>query len=420
MEETARRRFVFDACLGRGGFGEVYRAKMASPGGLESTVAVKVLRSELSDADAIRRLRDEGRLLARLNHPTILKVYDLVFLEGRVAMVAEFVDGADLGALTPNLPVRAQLQVIGGVAAALHAAWSTPGLDGAPLQLVHRDIKPTNIRVGRHGEIKLLDFGIAHFQGEDREAKTASDVIVGSLPYMAPERFLERRVRSASDVFALGCSLYEGLVGERFFAEGQLRRMGALALDDALFDAHVADRLALVPDSVPEPVAALLVELLAHDADARVSAQALASRCEQLAEDMGGVPLRRWCRERAWTEAPAASGPLVGRTILEGTLASMPNVGRLAGPTGRPSVHRAAVETLDPTVEPGFVPPPPRPSPPPLPPDPPRPAPRGSAGSKASRAAFAVAGCGGLGLAIGVLVSAIIVVAAVAVFLSGF
>src|SRR5690606_17230382 len=127
-----------------------------------SLAAVKVLRRDLSvDGDAVRRLRDEGRLLARLDHPTILRAFDLVRLDGRLALVTELVEGADLAELLradPPLPARALVEVIGRVAAALDAAHATPGPDGRPLALVHRDVKPTNVRVGRFGEVKLLDF----------------------------------------------------------------------------------------------------------------------------------------------------------------------------------------------------------------------------------------------------------------------
>src|SRR5262245_20441229 len=82
-------------CLGRGGFGEVYKGVWNRPGGVEVDVAIKVLRADLEpESQGIQRLRDEGRLLGRLTHPTILRVYDLVFLQGRAALVSEYVPGA--------------------------------------------------------------------------------------------------------------------------------------------------------------------------------------------------------------------------------------------------------------------------------------------------------------------------------------
>ncbi len=96
QDYVSQRSFRIETCLGRGGFGEVYKAVEEKDGGLESEVALKVLRSGLDPAgQAVHRLRDEARLLARLNHPTILKVFDLVVLNDRVSLVAEYVEGQD-------------------------------------------------------------------------------------------------------------------------------------------------------------------------------------------------------------------------------------------------------------------------------------------------------------------------------------
>ena len=94
---SERRTFQIHACLGRGGFGEVYRATMESAGGVTSEVAIKVLRADINPgSDSVKRLRDEGRLLGKLSHPSIVKVHDLVVLDGRVSLVTEYIDGQDL------------------------------------------------------------------------------------------------------------------------------------------------------------------------------------------------------------------------------------------------------------------------------------------------------------------------------------
>ncbi len=331
MEDPDRRQFVIGACLGRGGFGEVYRATMRSPGGLQTEVALKVLRSDLRlEADAVPRLRDEGRLLARIQHPVAVRAYDLTRLDGRLGLVTELVEGADLASAVtwPDRPgPRALLQVIGPVASALASAWEA--LDGErPLRIVHRDIKPTNIRIGRHGEVKLLDFGIASFTAGDRHAKTASDVVVGSLPYMAPERFLEGgRADAPADVFGLGCCLFEGLLaGERFHPDGKLRTLSSLALDELSWDVHAHDRIARLAGQ-PPPVVELVEQCLAWDPAGRPTAAMLATACEALADQLPGPSLRRWCREREWSDAPPVQGSLEGRTLVEDPL---------GGPQGAP------------------------------------------------------------------------------------
>jgi len=326
MSEANTRTFTITSCLGRGGFGEVYRATMSGAGGLDADVAVKVLRRDIDPAgQAVQRLRDEGKLLARLHHPTILKVHDLVILEGRVSLVTEFVDGDDLtDCLVGNEPIspRALLEVIGQVASALAAAWHTP-LEGASersLQLVHRDIKPSNIRVGRHGEVKLLDFGIARTDSVEREARTSTNMMVGSPPYMAPERFLDGVIRPGSDVFSLGAALFEGLVHERLHLDWPIPMLASLAIDRDHYEEHVVARLALLPDTLPPALADLLCDMLAYVPEDRPTARQLASRCEALADQMQGKTLARWCRDRVWNEASSERGELEGRTISEGSM----------------------------------------------------------------------------------------------------
>jgi hypothetical protein len=300
---SARRTFSLLVCLGRGGFGEVYLAQMTTGAG-PTRVAVKVLHG--AHGQSLRRLRDEARALARLEHPAILQVHDLVELEGgRVALVTEYVEGEDLAACT--LGLRALLEVLAQVAWALDAAWNSP------LKLVHRDIKPSNIRISRHGAVKLLDFGIARAQALTREARTGADVLLGSPPYMAPERFLEQDPTPASDVFSLGCILLEALTGQRVF-DLPMTGLAVLAVDPERYRAHLEHQLSLIPQGSPEPVLSLIRELLQHDPTQRPSARALAERLESL--PLEGPTLAQYCRGRAWT---SPMPDLSRRTLTEAT-----------------------------------------------------------------------------------------------------
>ena len=122
------RRFRMQGCLGRGGHGEVYRATMSRDGGVVTEVAVKVLAADVDpNSDPVSRLKDEGRLLGALNHPVILKVFDLVVLSGRAALVTEYIEGQDLhrciyepdaSGRVPILPPRALVEIIGHLFAA--------------------------------------------------------------------------------------------------------------------------------------------------------------------------------------------------------------------------------------------------------------------------------------------------------------
>ena len=296
---------------------------MASTTGLNAEVAVKILRRDLSpQSQAVQRLRDEGKMLAALDHPTILRVHDLTVLDGRVALVTEFVDGEDLGQCIQGsdpMTLRCLLEVVGSVASALDLAWNGPEDGPDPMRLVHRDIKPSNIRVSRHGAVKLLDFGIARSDVVEREAHTQTELMIGSPAYMAPERFLSPGAEPAADVFALGCTLYEGLVGQRLFADVPVLMMTGLAVDEDRFAALVGERFAKLPE-LPDGVLSFLKSLLAHEASERPTPEQVYRRCETLADEVGGRGLARWCRDRHWVSRTEQDGPLAGRTLTEGTL----------------------------------------------------------------------------------------------------
>jgi serine/threonine protein kinase len=302
MTDGSGRRFERVRALGSGGFGEVYLCRMRSPGGLEQQVAVKLLHQGLDPrSQAVERLRDEARLLASLRHPVVLAAHDLVELGGRVALVTEYIEGQDLSAcLDPadpgRMPTSTLLEVIEQTAGALEVAWRQ-------LEVVHRDVKPANIRIGEHGSVKLLDFGIARSTQVERDAHTSSQMLVGSLPYMGPERFrLGRRPEPASDVFSLGAILYEGAAGRSLLAGLELPEQIRLSLVQQEWEAFVRARLAAA-GALPGPLLELIEQMLAHDLERRPGAAEVAARCEAMAcRWPGHVPLRRWCRQRRWAE----------------------------------------------------------------------------------------------------------------------
>jgi serine/threonine protein kinase len=349
MSAGATRRFRVGPCLGRGGFGEVYRATMCTEGGLETEVALKVLRAEVADADAMARFRDEGRMLSRFQHPVVVRAHDWARLQGTTTLVTEYVDGVDASAVVGAIPLRPALEVVAAVASALDAAWSAPGPDGRPLRIVHRDLKPTNLRLGRHGHVKLLDFGIAVLGTDDRESHTRSALIVGSLPYMAPERFTDRVNTPPVDVYGLGCCLFELLTGRVVHPGSRLKDLTALSLDGAAFDEHVARQVAAMP--APDAVRELTARCLAHDPARRPTASALAAECGRLSAEVGGTTLRRYCGELP-AGSPPAPGPWTGLDLEDGAAAP-----ELAADRSRAAVVTAPRATMHPDD-----PPPPRPA----------------------------------------------------------
>lgn len=319
-----KRQFIIRSCLGRGGFGEVYRASMTNSNGLETDVAVKVLHTDLdTDAQSVSRLRDEGKMLGALVHPAIVRVYDLVMLEGRIGLVTEYVEGQDLADCLrsdPPMPPRAIAAVMGRIADALRAAWETPAPHtGAPLHLIHRDIKPANIRIGRQGDVKLLDFGVARSAGVGREAHTNTGHMVGSYLYMAPECLLENQFGRESDIFALGVTMYESHAQERLFKDLSLRELYVLVLQDETYKAHLDGRLSAL--DLPDPVRRLMRKMLARNPVDRPTAAEISALCDDIIDTLDGPTLRRWCKQHQWPEPNLVAGLLDGRTITEATMA---------------------------------------------------------------------------------------------------
>jgi len=331
-QSIASRSFLIRELLGTGGFGEVYRALMSSTAGLQTEVAIKILHDPRPQA--VRRMRDEGRLLASLRHPAILRVLDLTAVDGRVALVTEYVAGRDLAAFVGGdqaIPVRAGLEVIAAVADALDAAWT--GLDpdkGRPLRLVHRDIKPSNIRIGTHGEVKLLDFGIAYTEGFTREAKTQTNSLIGSLAYMSPERFAMASPTHASDAYSLGCVLFEVLAGQPLCEFASPAQAAMLASASDRHHAYLEERLELLPDELSEELVALVVRTLSFEPAERPTAAELHQACEHMADELGGLSVRRWARALPWDDERAPRGPLTGRSLDESATPAIPTRPTLA------------------------------------------------------------------------------------------
>jgi serine/threonine protein kinase len=356
-------------CLGRGGFGEVYKAVMSRGNGVEMDVAIKVLRSDLDpSSQGIQRLRDEGRLLGRMTHPSILRVYDLVVIEGHAALVSEYVAGDDLSRIFREevVPRRAAFEIVAQVAAALDAAWSHPSVtDGKPLHLVHRDVKPDNVRIDPFGGVKLLDFGIAQASRVRREAHTSVNTIMGSTQYLSPERLVQQEVGPEADVFALGCTAFEVLAGEPLFLRKSMRQMYLLMVDQARFETFVRDRCDTHRERMGEAGVALVTDLTAFDKSTRPTAGDIALRCDTVADSLTGPTLRSWCRTRTWSPPPDMTGPLEGLTFVvhTGARASnlpptatarhrLPTSAELAEPTPPPAPERPEdeAETPAPTL----------------------------------------------------------------------
>ena len=213
--------FTLESLLGKGGMGEVYKAKDQKLG---RDVAIKVLPEEFAkDTDRVARFQREAKLLASLNHPNIASIYGLEESDGTHFLVLELIEGETLADRIKSgpIPVEESLKLALQIAEALEAAHEKG--------VIHRDLKPANIKVTPDEKVKVLDFGLAKaFAGEQgdmnlsnsptlSQAATMQGVILGTAAYMSPEQARGREVDKRTDVWAFGSILYEMLTGRPAF-----------------------------------------------------------------------------------------------------------------------------------------------------------------------------------------------------------
>jgi serine/threonine-protein kinase len=200
-------KFELHELIGEGAMGVVWRAYDSV---IRRFVALKLLSRAGRTPDARDRFLREARAAGALQHPNLVTIYDLGDADGQLFIAMELVDGRDLSALTAlaePLALERTLEIVIEVLQGLSYAHERG--------VIHRDIKPSNIRIASDGAVKIMDFGIARLQSAD---VTGSGAIVGTPTYMAPEQITNGAITPATDVFAVGCLLYELIAHQKPFA----------------------------------------------------------------------------------------------------------------------------------------------------------------------------------------------------------
>ena len=292
--------------LGAGGMGEVYRAHDARLG---RDVAIKVLPDALEgDPERLARFRREARVAASLNHPNIASIHGFEEEDGVHFLVMELIEGSTLSEILRSgpLPIDEALAVVEQIAGGLEAAH-----EGG---VVHRDLKPSNIKLTPGGQAKILDFGLAKTESgaaaETDLGLSAAGTVFGTIPYMSPEQARGRPVDKRTDIWSLGCVLYECLSGQRAFdGDAAADVIGKIVEREPDWDA--------LPSRTPPRVRDLLARCLEKDPKLRV-------------RDAGDVriELARARAAREWTSSgslrvrsPAMPGK--ARRILPWTIAAL-------------------------------------------------------------------------------------------------
>ncbi len=216
-------KYVLLDLIAAGGMAEVFLAKVSGIEKFKRLIAIKCMRPELAvDQQFSAMFIDEANLAGQLQHANIAQIYELGRYHKQLYIAMELIEGRDLrNILTAaaeqgiQLPLRFAAYVARSAARGLDHAHRKAGSDGAPLNLVHRDISPANLLVSWEGEVKIVDFGIA--KASARASETQVGIIKGKFAYMSPEQVNALEVDRRTDIFTLGTVLYELVTGEQLF-----------------------------------------------------------------------------------------------------------------------------------------------------------------------------------------------------------
>jgi serine/threonine protein kinase len=268
-EAHQQQRYRVLERLASGGMAEVFLAESAGIEGFKKQVAIKRVLPNLSEKKRfIAMFLDEARLSASLSHSNVAQVFDIGVGDNAYFIVMEYVDGADLKAVIEymrksgqSFPVEAACFIASKICEGLTYAHELRGADGKPLEIIHRDMSPPNVLITKHGEVKIVDFGLA--KAASQLEKSEAGVIKGKFGYLSPEAAQGLEIDHRTDIFAVGIILWEMLSGRRLF------------LGETDFGTVKMVQQAVIPDlreinpSVPPELVKIIARSLAREPTAR-------------------------------------------------------------------------------------------------------------------------------------------------------
>ena len=260
--------------IAAGGMATVYLGRAVAVGGFERLVAIKVMHQHIAkDPDFQSMFLDEARLAARIRHPNVVGTIDVDKSDEGMFLVMDFVDGPSLHNLRrefrrrkETMPLPIVLRIFIDTLTGLHAAHELTGPDDKPLNLVHRDVSPQNILVGKDGVTRITDFGVA--RAEARISSTRGGQLKGKLAYMPSEQVRNEPVDRRTDVYAAGVAFWEALAGKRLFRADNEAALIHMILEGALEAPTVHN------EDIPEPVERVCMKALSVERDDRFATAA--------------------------------------------------------------------------------------------------------------------------------------------------
>jgi len=261
-------KYILLRRIALGGMAEIFKAKVAGAEGFEKDLVIKrILPHYSEDESFIQMFIDEARITAKLQHQNIVQIFDFDVVDGSYYIAMEYIEGKDLKDVLEeaikqkdSLSVAQCVWIAIEISKGLHYA-HTKEDKGAPLNIVHRDVTPSNVMVSYRGDVKLMDFGIA--KATQRSTKTQAGAVKGKVAYMSPEQARGKTLDGRSDLFALGVMVWEMLTGRRLFlAESDFETLNNVLKMEAPPPSQ------LNPE-VPADLDPIILKCLAKDPNAR-------------------------------------------------------------------------------------------------------------------------------------------------------
>jgi serine/threonine protein kinase len=290
------RYAIYDR-IAAGGMATVHLGRLVGEHGFSRTVAIKRLHPHLAmDPDFVGMFLDEARLAARIRHPNVVQMLDVVVRDDEVFLVMEYIEGESLSQFmrlcisrSERVPASAAVAVVSSVLRGLHAAHEAKNDHGEPLGMVHRDVSPQNVLLDLEGVARVLDFGVAKALGQSHA--TQAGQLKGKLAYMAPEQITGGAVDRRTALFAAAVVLWEMVCGRRLFkADGDAQVMHLVLNEPIRPPSTVAPDITAALDAV-------VLRALERDPAKRFpTAEAFADALEDAVAPMGARKLGAWVR----------------------------------------------------------------------------------------------------------------------------